>query len=75
MDRFDIQVLLKDGSFADYQVENERSENIYKLYQQDEFLASFVADKDGGWTVTDNSKDIPEELQERIKNQLNGFRA
>jgi hypothetical protein len=75
MDKFDIQVLLKDGSFADYQVQNERSESLYKLYKANEHIASFVADNDGGWSVSENPGDITEELQERIKNQLNGFRA
>ena len=75
MEKFDIQVLLKDGSFADFQVENETGSDIYQVFQKDKSLAQFVATEDGGWIVGHNSGNLDDDLQQRIINQLNGFKA
>ena len=75
MDKFDIQVLLKDGSFADYQVENERGENTYQVLHQGNKIASFSATEDGSWQIADNEANIDADLQQRIINQLNGFKG
>jgi len=75
MELFDIQVLLQDGSFEDYQVENERENKIYRVLKDTIFLISFTADEDGGWSLAENPGNISEDLQQRILNQLNGFRG
>ena len=72
MESFDIQVLLKDGSFADYEVKYDKQK--YEVSQNEKSLISFIADEDGTWSVGDNKGDIDEDLQERIINQLKGFK-
>jgi hypothetical protein len=72
METFDIQVLLKDGSFADYEVRND--DQKYQILQNEKPLISFKADEDGTWSPYDNVGNIDEDLQERIINQLNGFK-
>ena len=74
MEIFDIQVLLKDGSLADYQVQNERDSDIFKVYKHDEPVAIYKSKKDGTWQLTENDAQIDEDLQQRIINQLNGLR-
>ena len=72
METFDIQVLLKDGNFADYEVKYDQHK--YEVRQNNETLISFKNDEDGTWTTVDNAANIDDDLQERIINQLNGFK-
>ena len=74
MEKFDIQVLLKDGSFADYIVQNERGSDSFEVYKQEEKLGTFCASADGNWEVTEENG-IDEDMQQRIINQLNGFKS
>jgi hypothetical protein len=73
MDTFDIQVMLKDGSFIDYEVRSKSNED-YDIFKDGNHLITFKANEDGTWIALDNRENINEELQERITNQLNGFR-
>ena len=73
MDSFEIQVMLKDGSFIDYEVKSESNDD-YEILKEGQHLVSFKANQDGTWTAIDNTENIDEELKERITNQLNGFR-
>jgi len=75
MDKFDIQVLLKDGTFADYQVENERNQNTYLVLHEGKKIASFSATEDGSWQIANNEANIDADMQQRIINQLNGFKG
>ena len=74
MERFDMQVMLKDGSFADYEVMNDNEKPEYEIWQKDNRLATFTAQSDGNWVLTDNPGDLDADLQQRIINQLNGYR-
>ncbi|WP_207426768.1 hypothetical protein [Pedobacter sp. SYSU D00535] len=74
MDKFDIQVMLADGSFTDFEIQNERGENSYEVFQKNEKIGTFQAGDDGSWTLTENPGNINEDLRNRIINQLNGFR-
>lgn len=75
MDKFDIQILLKDGSFADYQVENERGTDSYQVFQQEKPIAKFETSADGSWQILDNTANIDSDLEQRIINQLKGFKG
>lgn len=72
METFDIQVLLKDGNFADYEVKYDQKK--YDVIHNGEKLISFKNDKDGTWSAVENFANIDEDLQDRIINQLNGFK-
>ena len=74
MERFDLQVLLSDGSFADYEVQTERHSDIFEVFKDDNVLASFKATKDGGWELEDNPAKIDKDLEHRITLQLNSYR-
>ncbi len=73
MDSFNIVVMLKDGSFVDYDVKSQSNDD-YEIIKKGNHLISFKANSNGTWTAYGNSGGIDEELQERITNQLNGFR-
>lgn len=75
MEKFDLQVMLSDGSFADYKVQTERESKTYEILQGDKAVASFKASANGGWEMIDNPANIDEDLQQRIEAQLNGFRV
>ena len=72
METFDIQVLLKDGTFADYEVKYDKQK--YEVRQNEKALITFQANEDGTWSSYDNAGDIDDDLKERIINQLNGFK-
>ena len=74
MEQYDLQVLLSDGSFADYEVRTERGAKTYEILKKDELVASFVATEDGGWRLENNPGNIDSDLQHRITQQLNGYR-
>ena len=74
MERFDLQVLLSDGSFADYELQTERDSKLYEVLKNGEPLASFRATEDGGWALESNPTNIDADLQHRITQQLNGYR-
>ena len=75
MEKFDIQVLLKDGGITDYQVQNERGSDTYEVLLQEKLIGKFTARPDGGWDVANSSADLDDDLQQRIINQLNGFKS
>ncbi len=74
MEKFDLQVLLHDGSFVDYEVKTDRDSDIYEVLEDGKLIASFKATKDGGWKIENNEAQIDEDLQHRITLQLNGYR-
>lgn len=74
MEQFDLQVMLGDGSFADYQVKTERDSGIFQIYEKDQQIAEFTAGDDGSWTASGNTG-LDEDLQDRIIEQLKGFRT
>jgi len=74
MEKFEIQTLLHDGSFVDYEVQTERHSDTYEVFKDGNFIASFKATKDGGWEIENNQAQIDEDLQHRITLQLNGYR-
>ena len=73
IEKLDIQVMQKDGSLTNYEVQNERETNIYQVFDKGNRLAVFEAREDGTWQVKDNPGNIDEDLQRRLENQLNGF--
>ena len=73
MEKLDIQVMQKDGSVKDYEVQNERGTNIYQVLDKDRQLAVFEALADGEWKLSSNPGNIDDDQQHRIINQLNGF--
>ena len=75
MEQYDLQVLLSDGSFADYEVRTERDTKIYEISEKGEPVATFIATKDGGWSLENNPGNIDSDLQHRIALQLNGYRT
>lgn len=75
MEKFDLQVMLSDGSFADYKVQTERDAKTFEILQDNQAVASFKAAANGGWEMIDNPANIDEDLQQRIETQLNGFRV
>lgn len=75
MEQFDMQLMLKDGAFADYQVKTEKNTKIYDVYSGDTLVASFEDDSQGSFTISDNPGNIDEDLQGRMIEQLKGFSA
>ncbi|MBC7914599.1 MAG: hypothetical protein H7Y07_10825 [Pyrinomonadaceae bacterium] len=75
MEKYNLQVMLSDGSFADYEVQTARDAKTYELLQEGKPLASFEASTNGDWELIDNPGNIDEDLQQRISTQLNGFRV
>jgi hypothetical protein len=75
MEKFDLQIMLHDGSFADYKVQTERGAKTFEILKDEQNIASFEANVDGEWTLIDNPGNIDEDLQQRISKQLNGFRT
>lgn len=75
MEKFDLQVMLSDGSFADYIVHTEREAKTFKVLQNEELIASFKALPNGSWELVNNPAEIDDDLQHRIEAQLNGFRV
>lgn len=73
MESFDIQVLLKDGSFADYQVLTDGDK--YQILDAGKLQGIFRTDRNGTWSMENNSGDIDSDLQGRIINQLKGFES
>ena len=74
MEKFDIQVLLKDGAITDYHVENERGSDTYNVFLEAKPIAKFTAMPNGSWQVSDDAA-LDEDLKQRIINQLNGFKG
>ena len=72
MDILEIQVLLKDGSFTDYEVHNDKDKYVVMADKKE--VISYIAKEDGRWEVEQNFADIDSDMQERIINQLNGYR-
>ena len=66
--------MLSDGSFVDYEVQTERDAKTYEVLKKGEPVASFTTTKDGGWKLENNPGKIDEDLQQRITQQLNGYR-
>lgn len=75
MEQFDMQLMLKDGAFADYQVKTEKNTKIYEVYSGESLVASFEDDNQGSFTLSDNPGNIDEDLQGRMIEQLKGFSA
>lgn len=75
MEQFDLQVMLSDGSFADYIVHTEREAKTFDVLQNGELIVSFKALANGSWELADNPAKIDKDLQHRIETQLNGFRV
>lgn len=75
MDQFDMQVMLPDGSFADYIVKTERDSDEYQVFKDDSLFAVFKTNENGEWTVSDNPGKMDSDLESRIKEQLKGFRT
>lgn len=73
MDSFNILVMMKDGSFAEYEVRNKRNDATYEILKKGEAVATFKASTDGTWTVVDNPANIDEDLKTRISKQLEGY--
>lgn len=75
MDQFDMQLMLPDGSFADYTVKAERNSDEYQVFKDDNLLATFIAKENGEWDISDNPGNIDSDLESRMKEQLKGFRT
>ncbi|PRY55116.1 hypothetical protein B0I27_10181 [Arcticibacter pallidicorallinus] len=75
MEQFDMQLMLKDGAFADYQVKTEKNSKRYEVYSGESLVASFEDDSQGSFTLSDNPGNIDEDLQSRMIEQLKGFSA
>jgi len=75
MEQFDMQLMLKDGAFADYQVKTEKNSKLYEVYSGESLIASFEDDNQGSFALSDNPGNIDEDLQSRIIEQLKGFSA
>ena len=73
MEQFNMQVMLKDGTFADYNVKTDRDAQFYEVYDKDTLIATFKDDKNGSFAVDTNTTHIDEDLQSRIAEQLKGF--
>lgn len=73
MEQFDMQVMLKDGAFADFQVKTDREAKFYEVYKKDTLLATFKDDENGSFVLEHNQGDIDDDLQSRIIEQLKGF--
>jgi hypothetical protein len=74
MEKYSLQVMLGDGSFADYEVATERNGRTYEIQQKGEPIATFKAMEDGGWALENNPGNIDEDLQQRLSKQLDGYR-
>lgn len=74
MESFELQVMLKDGSFADYEVQTERDSKVYTILKKAEVLASFKAVENGAWALESNPGQMDDDLQKRITKQLDGYR-
>ncbi len=70
-----MQVMLQDGSFADYIVKTERDSDIYQIFKGESLLATFKTSGNGDWSVTDNPGKVNSDLESRIKEQLKGLRT
>ena len=75
MEKYDLQVMLGDGSFADYEVQTEREAKTFEILNKGELIAAFSATEDGGWSLENNPGKIDDDLQQRITQQLNGYRV
>lgn len=75
MEQFDMQLMLKDGAFADYQVKTEKNSKLYEVYSGESLVASFADDNQGSFTLSENPGNIDEDLQSRMIEQLKGFSA
>ena len=75
MEQYDMQLMLKDGAFADYQVKTEKNSKLYEVYNGESLIASFEDDNQGSFALSDNPGNIDEDLQSRIIEQLKGFSA
>lgn len=75
MEQFDMQLMLKDGAFADYQVKTEKNSKLYEVYSAESLVASFEDDNQGSFRLSDNPGKIDEDLQSRMIEQLKGFSA
>lgn len=75
MENLNLQVMLQDGSFADFEVQTERDSKIYTILEKGEALASFKAIENGEWALESNPGQIDGDLQDRITKQLNGYRV
>lgn len=74
MEKYNLQVMLADGSFADYELQTERDSKVFEILKDGEAYASFTATEDGSWNLEKNPGNIDEDLQQRITLQLNGYR-
>ena len=74
MDSYNLQVMLKDGSIADYLVQEYPKENKYEVLKDKNPVAVFKSEANGGWLLAENPGNIDAELEERIASQLNGYR-
>ncbi|MBC8053369.1 MAG: hypothetical protein H7Y13_09920 [Sphingobacteriaceae bacterium] len=74
MEKYNLQVMLSDGSFADYEVQTEREAKTFDILKKGEIIASFSATTDGGWLLENNPGKVDDDLQQRITRQLNGYR-
>lgn len=75
MENFDVQVMLKDGSFADFVVQTERGSKLYTILKDGKEQVSFKAIENGLWELEDNPAQVDEDLQKRITKQLDGYRV
>lgn len=75
MEQFDMQLMLKDGTFADYQVKTDKDSKRFEVYSGESLLASFKDDGQGSFSLGDNPGSIDEDLQRRMIEQLKGFSA
>lgn len=73
MEQFNMQVMLKDGTFADYNVKTDRDAEFYEVYDKETLIATFKDDKKGSFAIDTNTTNIDEDLQARIVEQLKGF--
>ncbi|EOR96515.1 hypothetical protein ADIARSV_0299 [Arcticibacter svalbardensis MN12-7] len=73
MEQFNMQVMLKDGTFADYDVKTDRKAQYYEVYDKETLIATFKDDKNGSFAIDTNTTNIEEDLQSRIAEQLKGF--
>lgn len=75
MEQFDLQVMLKDGSFADFLVQTERDSGVYEVFRNEERMGVFTADDDGSFSISDRQGGPNEDLESRIIEQLKGYRT
>ncbi len=75
MDKYDLQVMLQDGSFKDFEVHNESWTDVFMVLQEGKLVSVFNAKKDGTWEMLENPGGIDEDLQKRIGEQLKGLRT